>query len=1035
MRKKALLTLLTGFILAALVLSCAACSTLENNLRIEDDIVSRFGDGISVISSNAAPSDATEFKDVERVKMRVNVDARVGGYHLTGVYLPAGETLTVNVSSEISQAGYRLRLNSFVNDRTNSTPIDSTEKKISSEKGGIVELWVPASATSDNSFDVIIEGGIVMPYYRMGRDTEERIYAGDGKYAILDGENIRFYVPTDLLFDSEGNCTVEDLYNTLLWWQSAVTFLNKATDMVSLKSNYSIRVVVGDFGTAPTLDDATGLISIDRSYFLNALDFENLKVGKSWELLYKICERKVKLSSGFEGVFALDMIVDILANIDYVMMTNSGYNSTSSWLNNAYSCLEKTIELLSLPESERDENYSQNVMRAFFINILHSFGVDKTLDILIEYSHASKESENGEMTIDEFALSMSKILQRDMTFYFEMFKRGLSQDMGLSQETIDKMKGKQIYIPVQSKYAVGGNNEFYDLGYTVPMGESTAFDFQNSIISFVDGWSVYKVESDSTRWTLENGIFYYNPSTSKLVDDYTLYLRNGEYSAVLYGRINVNISTAVYKVYEGWTFSNMSTALEDAIASYSKRKPDHVGSIDYAGINRYEEDAEQDSDDNTYVFTVTDGCMSVPESGNYTIYLKNTGLCQVEFGVQKYMFDMFANSLPVTDYTDYLSYNIELDSNKTYEFKIYMLSTKGEGNTMLGIRYNDGDDKTIRDVDDSYLIYRGLSKDDIVEYQPPSIYPDGYTETDEFYQSYDINEKNFVQYPQAVVTSGLNQAFDSLSTSYYVANDKKNEYVFVMDLGTSKRTEYFSFIVKESMAGAKVSIFSADKNASDKYKEVAVDGGEYALETGVNVINYTPVTARYVKIVISADEAFECAFTDFKTGQHFEKSTIVANTSSSLSYMGGWNNVFGYVSINGSVSQSADNNSVISFTAVCRQICLYGVKDSIYGKMDVYVDGSHYTTIDLYNATPVTNALIFAIDFDTTREHSIKIMPAEKGDVINLDYISYIPETEEEINANTDSLLYALIIPAVIAVALIGAAVADVVKKRKSRRL
>ena len=195
---------------------CAACSTIENNLRIEDDIVSRFGDGISVISSNAAPSDATEFKDVERVKMRVNVDARVGGYHLTGVYLPAGETLTVNVSSEIAQAGYRLRLNSFVYDRTNSTLIDSTEKKITSEKGGIVELWVPASATSDNSFDVIIEGGIVMPYYRMGRDTTEHIYVGDGKYSILDGENIRFYVPSDLLFDSQGECRVEDLYNTLL---------------------------------------------------------------------------------------------------------------------------------------------------------------------------------------------------------------------------------------------------------------------------------------------------------------------------------------------------------------------------------------------------------------------------------------------------------------------------------------------------------------------------------------------------------------------------------------------------------------------------------------------------------------------------------------------------------------------------------------------------------------------------------------------------------------------------------------------------
>ena len=393
MRKKVLLTLLTVFILAALVLFCAACSTIENNLRIEDDIVSRFGDGISVISSNAAPSDATEFKDVERVKMRVNVDARVGGYHLTGVYLPAGETLTVNVSSEIAQAGYRLRLNSFVYDRTNSTLIDSTEKKITSEKGGIVELWVPASATSDNSFDVIIEGGIVMPYYRMGRDTTQHIYVGDGKYSILDGENIRFYVPSDLLFDSQGECRVEDLYNTLLWWQSAVTFLNKATDMVSLKSNYSVRVAIGDYSQTPQINATTGAIEINTSYFENVLDFENLKVGKSWDLLYKICELKVGLSSGFEGVFAVDMIVDILTNIDCVMMTYSGYESTNSWLNNAYSCLEKTIELLSVPESERDENHSQNVMRAFFINILHSFGVDKTLDILIEYSHKKAKTE------------------------------------------------------------------------------------------------------------------------------------------------------------------------------------------------------------------------------------------------------------------------------------------------------------------------------------------------------------------------------------------------------------------------------------------------------------------------------------------------------------------------------------------------------------------------------------------------------------------------------------------------------------------
>lgn len=1021
MTKRVFLTILTVCLLAVFVAGLTACSTLENDLRIEDNIVSRFGDGISVLNSYSAPAEAVEYVDAERVKMRVNVDARVGGYHLTGVYLPAGETLTVNVSNEISQVGYRIRINSFETGK--SEVIDSTQKKITSAAGGVVELYVPTSGTSQNSFDVIIEGGIVMPYYRMGRDTIERINVGEGKYAILDGENIRFYVPTDILFNQEGECVVDDLYNALLWWQSAVTFINKATNLVNLNSNYAIRVSVGDYGTAPAYNVNTGAINVDRSYFDNALNFENLKAGSSWDLLYQICNRKVSISNGFDGVFAIDMIVDILANIDYVMMTNSADNNGKYWLNNAYTCLERTIQLLDLPESQRDENYSIDVMRAFFINVLHSFGVDKTMEIIIEYSHASKENTEGEMSIDEFALTMSNILNRDMGYYFEKFR------MELSQETINIMKGKQIYIPVQSKYAVGGCEDFYDIGYTVPMGETAEFDFGESIISFVDGWKVVKVESDSTRWTQKDGIFYYSPSTSKLVDNFTLQLRNGEYSTTLYGRINVNICTATYKVYEGWTFSNMATALEEAIDKYSKRTPDHVGSIDVAGVYEYTEE-----EDDTYVLTVTEGCMSVPQSGDYTIYLKNTGLCQVSFGVQKYMFDMFTNALPVENYTDYLSYDIHLDDDKIYEFKIYMLSTKGEGSATLGIKYKDSDERPY-DIDSKYLIYRGLERNDIVEYQPPSIYPDGYTEKDEFYQSYDISEKNFVSYPEAVVTSGLHQAFDKLSTSYYVAYDKLNEYSFIIDLGDDKRTEYLSFIAKDSMAGANIKIYTAHKNEQDKYVELSLTDVDYVLKAEENVVEYSPSTNRYVKIVISKEEDFECAFTDFKIGQHFEKSQIVANTSSSLAYMGGWSNIFGYVSINGSVSQSVDNNSIISFTAVCRQICLYGVKDSVYGEMDVYVDGSLYTTIDLYNPTPITNTLIFAIDFDTSREHSVKIMPKGKDDKINLDYITYIPVKQENPVKNTNALYYILIIPGVIAIALIGAAIADKIKKNKARKI
>ena len=79
----------------------------------------------------------------------------------------------------------------------------------------------------------------------------------------------------------------------------------------------------------------------------------------------------------------------------------------------------------------------------------------------------------------------------------------------------------------------------------------------------------------------------------------------------------------------------------------------------------------------------------------------------------------------------------------------------------------------------------------------------------------------------------------------------------------------------------------------------------------------------------------------------------------------------------------------------------------------------------------MTDQLIFAIDFDYPMEHSIKVMPAGNDDVINIDYLAYIRVEEESIDQNMGVLYYVLIIPAAIIIALIGAAIADRVSKKK----
>lgn len=998
------------------------CSEVENSVKIQDNLISRYGDGLSVIDSFVPPQNATEYTNLKRLKINVNIDARVGGYHMTGIYLPAGETLTVNVSSDIFQLGYRIYINSMYSDSRVVKTIQSIQTKVTSDQGGIVEIFIPNDGTRQSSFDITIEGGISMPYYRMGRDKIQNLYDADTNIAILDSENIRFYLPVSLLVDENNNLLIDNIDDILMWWQSAVSFFNKATDEQQMNEDYIVRVLVDDTIQQPYYNSKTKVIHFNASDFENIMNFDKLKSGSAWNLLYQISDLKVKLSDGFEGVFEIDMIVDILCSVNFVMMTNSSYNQINgdTWLNNSYTCLEKTIELMSMSDSQKDENFETYKMRAFFINIMHSFGVDKILEIIVEYSHASKNSLNGEMTLDNLGLVISDILQRDVSYYFEYF------DMPLSQETVNKIKGRKAYIPVQSKYTIGGYDNVDDIGYTVPMGESAKFDFDDSIISLLSGWDIVEIQSDSNRWTVEDGIYYYSPSADTLIDSYQLSLRNGEYSATLYGRINVDIATSTYKVYEGWTFENMSTALEDAISTYEKRTPDYVGSMNFAGIKKYNEE-----DDNTYVLTVGEGCISVPRSGNYTIFLKNSGLCQVDFGVPKYMFSMFTNSLPVSEYTQYLSYDIELDSDKIYEYKIYMLATKGEASAVLGIRYNDGEDKNIYDIDSNYLIYKGLDRADIVEYNPPVIYPDNYNNKEAFNLTHSLDKK-IISYPQANAYYDIANATDEYANTTYKAQNTSNEYVFVVDFGSDTRNEYISFIANENMVGAKISIMSASKNKNKSYKTIALAESEYTIKSGYNFIEFDATTNRYFKFVIYGDNNFELTLNDLEMGECFEQSTIVTNTSSSLSYMGGWKAVEGYVSINGSISQSTDKNSIMAFTEKCRQVAFYGVKDTMYGKMDVYVDGKFYTTIDLYSETKETDALLFAIDFDYSLEHSIKIMPSSNEDIINIDYISYIPVEKEEIAQNTGKLYYALIIPAVIVLALIGAYIADRVKKNKS---
>jgi len=575
-----------------------------------------------------------------------------------------------------------------------------------------------------------------------------QVEQGDGAYAVLDCVNTRFYVPTSALYDEDNKSKIDDLYNVLLWWQSAVSFVNETLGIASSSRDYTSSIVFGDYSQI-SYDSTVRVTYAPISYFSKTLFYSNLLEGEAWDLLFNICDYKTRVAGGnADGIISQESLINILCAVDHVVMTNPSGESHNdiNWLHDSYSCLMGTLEILRLPSAEIMQYHQEDLAMAFFINILHSFGLDKTIEIISEYR---KETEP--LDIDGYALLISSVLRADMSMYFDTFQ------MQLTQETKNKMSGNQLYVPVQTLFTVGSEANSYNLGYTVAMGERAVFDFEGNIVSVVDGWKVEKVVGKNPRlWSKDSerqGVYYYTPSQDALIDEFDVTLSNGDYTITLYGKINVIITVATYKIYEGWKFDNPSTALAEAIDSYDKRTPDYVGSIDFAGVRRRAE-----VDTSVYVLTLTSGCIRVPQSGKYRFYLRNNGRCRVEFGVPKYMFNMFDISIPFSEFTRGHSYDIDLDADTNYYFNLYLLSTKGGCDAALGVRYiedesvdDDKDFGIIADIVDSdYLVYNGLSEDKVVKFEPPVIYPTGYGFKDEFYQPYVLTEDNVISYPKAL---------------------------------------------------------------------------------------------------------------------------------------------------------------------------------------------------------------------------------------------------------------------------------------------
>ena len=723
-RSVKLSTLLLVIVIVLATISFCSCSSIEQSLEYQDTIESRYLDGFTIDSMQSAPLSAVEYKKQPRVTKTIVVDNRVVGLHTLGLYLPKNETLSIRIDSAIKELGYKIVINSYKENgdfEYNEIELNQINVTKAFTAGGIIELYVADTKASEelNTFSITISGAIESSFYRLGaRDNKNLNTLNDiGNYAVLDATNFKMYIPIQY------KNNIDDVEKLLKFYRSAMVYMDNLLGLSFNKGDYSpLRLVVDDDKENLLFDATTNTVYINSSNLDTYLKYEIIKNTQSSELFTTIAEMKVQQSEDYNGRFVAKNVPSMISTLTQMYLVDMSKREDNPYL--SYNLLNQINTSIAIDT----KHFSSSIIA----NLYNIYGRDKIYNFI---SCLKNESFNNSQ---EFALFIQKHFENDLTALFNLY--GIS----FSEEELNEINSFDKKDIVATKYSLSYLPEDTKEGVIVNIGEVHNFDFTDSIFSIDDGWEVENVaalEEGRNPWhKKDDGTFDYYPSEDYLEDNYVVVMKNGDKKVYLYGHITVEIRVGVCSIYEDVRFKD----LESAKKSYEKGElsPKKVVAVDKAQTVEYLE-----AESGTYTLVVTEGSMQVQEDGNYTFFLKNSGLCSVDFGVPEYIAEIFNVSISVVNYTYELEYDIYLQKDKLYYYTIYSLISDTAGGACLGIK-KEGQDY-ISDLSQDMIVYKGLKRDKIVHMDAPVINIEAYE-----IQQPIIGENN--QSPQLKIISNLN---------------------------------------------------------------------------------------------------------------------------------------------------------------------------------------------------------------------------------------------------------------------------------------
>lgn len=948
-------------LVVAIALLIASCTTGEQERVYIDAVEGRFGDALSL-------SGMTE--DDGSITREVTFDTRLEGWHYLGIKAVAGRTLTFALTGDLATYGAEAIIDREGEAERFALIGDSVQYTPSSD--GLVEVWLGACMGTDGG-SLTVSGGLPASYYRYGVDDDATV-ADDG---IIDGANVRIYL---------NGCgdSASDIAAVARWWRSAAELATRFTGSdFGVDHGVPVDIFLSDVAEIETDFDA-GVVRVPYSFAADVCSYDDLTGGSAWSALRAVVDLVI-YGSGFS-----DEAERWITALIYVLMTDNAAagGGAPQGIGSGYGCLAATLEGVG---DDEIADYA-------FANMLHSFGAECAAEMILDYRPSDSFA-------DAFYTAAADAFGVDSSDYLALFGLTVSDDV---------LRDLPDYVPVQSSYTLGANAD-NATGTIVKTGESTAFDFSASVITTASEVSVQVVSDHQSRWSESGGIWYYTPSDGATEDDFVLRVTADGESFDLEGKLTYDICVGVQYVFEDVPYRE----IDDAVDGYEDIEPTHVFATDVAGVQQ----PAGEEDGSVYVFAVGKGSIQVPETAVYEIHLRSRGIVRVDFGVPKYMFTMFRNSLTIEQYYGELFYEVELEAGVVYDYYVYALSTKGSYFADLGIRKSGSDDPVV-DIGKDYLICGGYDRSQVGGYEALDFKP----------AYFDVNPPVRVPLDGALISeisapAGTEEGYAALldddpHTVYRVA-EPSAEQEYSLD-AASTRMDYFAF--RCTIDGLDFCLYAG----ASRDDETLIATGK--TRVGDNVVELGDgMSVGRLRLILSADEPFGDCVAGLEFGNTQPQCEVVPSDSSSVFYQGNWESLGGVIGTNGTIKRSYGRDAAVEYSFRGSYIAVYCAKGPQYGNMLVYLDGVLQTNVDLSSDRDEYGCLVYSRTFSEGGEHTLRLVADTSHDVIDLDFLGVIRTAAEDAPPEYGNLYYLAIIPAVLLIVFVICVCMDIAQKRKRR--